>query len=313
MTKTAEAFRTISEVADELEVPKHVLRFWEGRFPQIRPMKRGGGRRYYRPEDMSLLRGICHLLHAEGYTIKGVQKILREQGVDTVKRFGADPAATAAPVAAAPRAGTCRQARRQEDGVGRIGSARGLPSKADVRERLLAAIAELENCRGILLGKPPESAARRSAHEGAARCARVSGIQTPELWCVDLGAAGPALHTLEERTPRLSPADRVRALPTFSDPIVRAEWLATHIALRLLIERAAGTQWRRAAFTRSERGKPHLDGAPLAFSISHAPGLGAHRAGAARQHRRRHRAHATRARRRGTPRAYRGGGCGAER
>ena len=102
MTKTAEAFRTISEVAEELEVPKHVLRFWEGRFPQIRPMKRGGGRRYYRPEDMSLLRGICHLLHAEGYTIKGVQKILREQGVDTVKRFGADPAATAAPVAAAP-------------------------------------------------------------------------------------------------------------------------------------------------------------------------------------------------------------------
>lgn len=88
MTKTAEAFRTISEVADELEVPKHVLRFWEGRFPQIRPMKRGGGRRYYRPEDMSLLRGICHLLHAEGYTIKGVQKILREDGLEDVKKAG---------------------------------------------------------------------------------------------------------------------------------------------------------------------------------------------------------------------------------
>jgi 4'-phosphopantetheinyl transferase len=100
----------------------------------------------------------------------------------------------------------------------------------------------------------------------------VSGIQTPELWCVDLGAAGPALHTLEERTPRLSPADRVRA-SDLTDPIVRAEWLATHIALRLLIERAAGTQWRRAVFTRSERGKPHLDGTPLTFSISHAPGL----------------------------------------
>ena len=100
----------------------------------------------------------------------------------------------------------------------------------------------------------------------------MSGIQTPELWCVDLGAAGPALHTLEERTPRLSPADRVRA-SDLTDPIVRAEWLATHIALRLLIERAAGTQWRRAVFTRSERGKPHLDGTPLAFSISHAPGL----------------------------------------
>lgn len=86
MSKSAEAFRTIGEVAEELDVPKHVLRFWEGKFPQIRPMKRGGGRRYYRPEDMELLRGIRHLLHAEGYTIKGVQKILREQGIDQVKR-----------------------------------------------------------------------------------------------------------------------------------------------------------------------------------------------------------------------------------
>src|SRR3989337_3339845 len=85
MSKAAEAFRTIGEVADELDVPKHVLRFWESKFPQIRPMKRGGGRRYYRPEDMELLRGIRHLLHAEGYTIKGVQKILREQGIDQVK------------------------------------------------------------------------------------------------------------------------------------------------------------------------------------------------------------------------------------
>lgn len=88
MSKAAEAFRTISEVAGELEVPKHVLRFWEAKFPQIRPMKRGGGRRYYRPEDMELLRGIRHLLHAQGYTIKGVQKILREQGIDEVKVLG---------------------------------------------------------------------------------------------------------------------------------------------------------------------------------------------------------------------------------
>jgi DNA-binding transcriptional MerR regulator len=88
MSKAAEAFRTISEVATELEVPKHVLRFWEAKFPQIRPMKRGGGRRYYRPEDMELLRGIRHLLHAQGYTIKGVQKILREQGIDEVKVLG---------------------------------------------------------------------------------------------------------------------------------------------------------------------------------------------------------------------------------
>ena len=89
MSKAAEAFRTISEVAADLDVPKHVLRFWEAKFPQVRPMKRGGGRRYYRPEDLELLRGIRHLLHAEGYTIKGVQKILREQGVDQVKAFAA--------------------------------------------------------------------------------------------------------------------------------------------------------------------------------------------------------------------------------
>lgn len=86
MTKSAEAFRTISEVAEELELQKHVLRFWEVKFPQIKPMKRGGGRRYYRPTDLELLRGIRHLLHAEGYTIKGVQRIIREKGVDAVKR-----------------------------------------------------------------------------------------------------------------------------------------------------------------------------------------------------------------------------------
>lgn len=170
MSKTAEAFRTISEVADELEVPKHVLRFWEGRFPQIRPMKRGGGRRYYRPEDLSLLRGICHLLHAEGYTIKGVQKILREQGVDTVKRFGTDPVveeeAPPPPVAAS----TPKRVSRS-DKKAAASAARGVPSKAEIRERLLAAIAELESCRGILTGKPPGPAVRRAAPK-ARRSAR---------------------------------------------------------------------------------------------------------------------------------------------
>jgi len=78
------AFRTISEVALELDVPQHVLRFWETRFPQIKPMKRGGGRRYYRPEDVALLRGIRHLLYSDGYTIKGVQKVLRENGAAAV-------------------------------------------------------------------------------------------------------------------------------------------------------------------------------------------------------------------------------------
>jgi DNA-binding transcriptional MerR regulator len=76
--KSAEAFRTISEVAEELEVPQHVLRFWESRFPQVRPLKRAGGRRYYRPDDVSLLRRIRQCLYDQGYTIKGVQKLLRE-------------------------------------------------------------------------------------------------------------------------------------------------------------------------------------------------------------------------------------------
>ncbi|MDT8855830.1 MerR family transcriptional regulator [Paracoccaceae bacterium Fryx2] len=81
MEKSADAFRTISEVAEFLETPAHVLRFWESRFPQIRPVKRAGGRRYYRPADVALLAGIRRLLHDEGMTIRGVQKVLREQGV----------------------------------------------------------------------------------------------------------------------------------------------------------------------------------------------------------------------------------------
>src|SRR5215469_14532801 len=76
--KSAAAFRTISEVAEELEVPQHVLRFWESKFSQIRPLKRGGGRRYYRPEDVLLLRRIRQCLYEDGYTIKGVQRLLRE-------------------------------------------------------------------------------------------------------------------------------------------------------------------------------------------------------------------------------------------
>jgi DNA-binding transcriptional MerR regulator len=85
LDKAPDAFRTISEVAEEINVPQHVLRFWESRFTQIRPLKRGGGRRYYRPEDIDLLRGVRHLLYGEGYTIRGVQRILREQGLSFVQ------------------------------------------------------------------------------------------------------------------------------------------------------------------------------------------------------------------------------------
>ncbi|MEO8241011.1 MAG: MerR family transcriptional regulator [bacterium] len=94
MDKSPEAFRTISEVAETLETPAHVLRFWESRFPQIKPVKRAGGRRYYRPADVALLGGIRHLLHDEGMTIRGVQKILREQGVRHVAALVAGGAET---------------------------------------------------------------------------------------------------------------------------------------------------------------------------------------------------------------------------
>ena len=105
MPKANEAFRNIGEVSKELAVKKHVLRFWEQKFPQVRPMKRGGGRRLYRPADVDLLRGIRDLLQSAGYTIKGVQKILREQGVEQVKLAGDMAAARGAetgPDAAAP-------------------------------------------------------------------------------------------------------------------------------------------------------------------------------------------------------------------
>ena len=94
--KAPSAFRTIAEVADDLHIPQHVLRFWETKFPQLKPLKRGGGRRYYRPEDISLLRRVSDLLYTQGYTIKGVQRLLREGGLDEAVAAGA--AASGAPV-----------------------------------------------------------------------------------------------------------------------------------------------------------------------------------------------------------------------
>jgi DNA-binding transcriptional MerR regulator len=93
LDKAPDAFRTISEVADDLDVPQHVLRFWESRFTQIRPMKRAGGRRYYRADDIDLLRGIRQLLYGEGYTIRGVQRILKEHGVKFVQTVWQEGAA----------------------------------------------------------------------------------------------------------------------------------------------------------------------------------------------------------------------------
>src|SRR5881396_2425417 len=99
LDKAPDAFRTISEVAQELDIPQHVLRFWETRFSQIKPMKRSGGRRYYRPDDIDLLRGIRRLLYGEGYTIRGVQRILREQGAKFVETIWHPGAAAVQPSA----------------------------------------------------------------------------------------------------------------------------------------------------------------------------------------------------------------------
>lgn len=182
MNKSTEAFRTIGEVADELEVPKHVLRFWEGKFPQIRPMKRGGGRRYYRPEDMELLRGIRSLLHKEGYTIKGVQKILREQGIDHVKTYGRvagtgtrsgdgrrvsrsqkDTAAVGITI------GKTKAAAAARDGVDRVQRPPvARPERSPDSDVIRSVIRELEHCRALLapLRERPMAAESRQKRAG---------------------------------------------------------------------------------------------------------------------------------------------------
>jgi DNA-binding transcriptional MerR regulator len=137
--KSPEAFRTISEVAEELDLPQHVLRFWETRFPQIKPLKRGGNRRYYRPDDVELLRAIRFLLYDEGLTIKGVQKMLREQGTGAVR---AEPARAYAPPSHAGRAEPALTPPVRESAVEvPLGSSELRLALADLREaeRLLEA------------------------------------------------------------------------------------------------------------------------------------------------------------------------------
>lgn len=139
-----EAFRNIGEVSEELGVKKHVLRFWEAKFPQLKPMKRGGGRRLYRPGDVELLRGIRDLLQSSGYTIKGVQRLLREEGVEHVKAAGTPCAAEGARGAAA---------RRPVSPVLAKAAAVRL-SPLDVTT-LRSVVAELDACRSILAGITP--------------------------------------------------------------------------------------------------------------------------------------------------------------
>jgi DNA-binding transcriptional MerR regulator len=153
--KAAGAFRTISEVAQELDVPQHVLRFWESRFREIRPMKRGGGRRYYRPDDVDLLRGIRHLLYGEGYTIRGVQRLLREQGqrfVQNVWQPGA-PQPTLKPADDAPdEPGEPSDAAERFEENAPV-APRAPPPPGLTREhqqKLQAALRDLTECRRLL-------------------------------------------------------------------------------------------------------------------------------------------------------------------
>ncbi len=129
MSKSDEAFRTISEVSDWLDTPAHVLRFWESKFSQIRPVKRAGGRRYYRPEDMALLGGIKTLLHEEGMTIKGVQKLLREQGVRHVAQLS-PPVQAAAGGVPLPEAGPGDDPAPDDDMLAQEGQAPAFPDRA---------------------------------------------------------------------------------------------------------------------------------------------------------------------------------------
>jgi DNA-binding transcriptional MerR regulator len=150
--KATEAFRNIGEVSVELGVRKHVLRFWEAKFPQLKPMKRGGGRRYYRPADIQLLRGIRYLLQTEGYTIKGVQKILREDGIDDVKKLGAREEERRAARASHGTSDTPRHLSAAE-----VGALRSIAAELSAVRAMLAGNAE----------QPAQQSARRQKRAGA--------------------------------------------------------------------------------------------------------------------------------------------------
>ena len=184
MDKAPDAFRTISEVAEELDIPQHVLRFWETRFAQIKPMKRSGGRRYYRPDDVDLLKGIRRLLYGEGYTIRGVQRILKEHGIKSVQGLADNSAAVAFGVIEETLGQTMMEIEREdsavdldedddefegasEDGIdfrfvdaedeildtfrGQPAAAAKMPERDPVeRERLLGVLKELMECRQML-------------------------------------------------------------------------------------------------------------------------------------------------------------------
>lgn len=164
-SKSPDAFRTISEVAEDLDIPQHVLRFWETRFSQIKPLKRGGGRRYYRPDDVALLKGIRRLLYGEGYTIKGLQRILKEQGPRHVQAIGRGAPIGAPPAAGGPAPSPLRSIpvdiehsgeappSWQPDAVSAMPQhARQAAEERDDIAVLEAALAELTECQRVLRG-----------------------------------------------------------------------------------------------------------------------------------------------------------------
>jgi DNA-binding transcriptional MerR regulator len=150
MDKSPQAFRTISEVSEALDIPAHVLRFWESRFPQLRPTKSSGGRRYYRPEDVELLRGIRELLYDDGLTIKGVQKVFREQGAKAIVERGLAAGGETAP--RAPGAAVAAPAQDLWDNADVDALVEpALPADALRRARVADAIARLEAVRARIL------------------------------------------------------------------------------------------------------------------------------------------------------------------
>jgi DNA-binding transcriptional MerR regulator len=165
--KSPQAFRTISEVAAELDVPQHVLRFWETRFSQVHPLKRAGGRRYYRPEDVELLRGIYRLLYSDGYTIKGVQKLLRERGLRYVAERGhapisIGPASSRVSVEADDeprhaRAAIARVERAHAESFSGAGADQSAPLDETARVKLELLLAELLQMKARLRAARPRS------------------------------------------------------------------------------------------------------------------------------------------------------------
>jgi DNA-binding transcriptional MerR regulator len=152
--KSPDAFRTISEVAEDLDIPQHVLRFWETRFTQIKPLKRGGGRRYYRPDDVALLKGIRRLLYGEGYTIKGLQRILKEQGPRHVQAIGRGGPVGPRPADQAPKPAETGPATSFGGQPAAMPPPRPQPAAEgpDHLTVLSVILAELGECRRILQG-----------------------------------------------------------------------------------------------------------------------------------------------------------------